>query len=208
MHLQSVHDQKIKKLKRRIFAPGAPKPPLKAYVRFTNERRKELKRDCLQTWLQLSKIHREKFIYDKWHQLSKECKVPYIEAAAKGQAIYKKKLRRFLRQNPNILEEELAKLKKKQTKRKAVSSSSSDLTDDDDPHDLVPLSKVIRLDDPHRANGSSAAVKNKEPVASTSKSLSTESVPLPLNTRRTSVRAQANIMDYESGDETDIRELY
>ncbi|XP_041448361.1 uncharacterized protein LOC121403962 [Drosophila obscura] len=133
-----VLNQKIKKLKCRIFAPGAPKPPLKAYMRFTNERRKELKRDP--TWLQLSKIHREKFIYDKWHQLSKECKVPYIEAAAKGRAIYKKKLRRFLRQNPNILEEELAKLKKKQTKRKAVSSSSS--TDDDDPHDLVPLSKI------------------------------------------------------------------
>ncbi|XP_022233384.1 uncharacterized protein LOC111081589 [Drosophila obscura] len=60
------------------------------------------------------------------------------------------------------------------------------------------LEELIYSDEPHRVNGSSAAGKNKEPVASTSKGLSTESASLPLNTRRTPARALAKIMDYES----------
>ncbi|XP_022223997.2 uncharacterized protein LOC111075183 [Drosophila obscura] len=182
--------QDIKKLFwRRINAPGAPQFPLTGFVRFTIEKRNEMKR-CQPGWHSRQR--------EEWQRLSKERKAPYMEAAAKGRAEYKKKMFRFFRNNPQILKKELAKLKMpKMTKRKATATkrqnehaSDSDYDDIPDDPDDVPPSKVIRL---------GAAGKNKEPVASTSRRLSTESVPpLPLNTRRTPSSAYKNIMDYES----------
>ncbi|XP_022232599.2 uncharacterized protein LOC111081001 [Drosophila obscura] len=152
--------QDVKKLFwRRIKAPGAPKLPLAGYVRFTIEKCKEMKRS--HGWHVRQR--------EEWQRLSKERKAPYMEAAAKGRAEYKKKMFRFFRNNPQILKKELAKLKMpNMTKRKATATKrqnkhASDSDDDDyddipdDPDDFPP-SKVIRL---------GAAGKNKEPVAST-----------------------------------------
>ncbi|XP_002132211.1 uncharacterized protein [Drosophila pseudoobscura] len=59
------------------------------------------------------------------------------------------------------------------------------------------LEELIYSDEP-RVNGKSTKGKKKEPAASTSKGLSAESAPMPLNNRRTPARALAKIMDYES----------
>ncbi|XP_041451027.1 uncharacterized protein LOC111073817 [Drosophila obscura] len=162
--------------------------PLPGYHLFLMEKHNELKREP--GWLHRTGLEHNQIFAEEWQQLSKERNVPYMEAAAKGRAVYKKKMFRFFKNHPKVLDKELAKLKK-DTKEKATAAKRP--TDHAPDPDDVPLSQVIRLD------SSSAAGKNKEPVASTSKSLrlSTESVPLPLNTRRTPSRA-LDAMDYES----------
>ncbi|XP_034480183.1 high mobility group protein 20A [Drosophila innubila] len=102
-------DTELKKLsQRRINVAGAPKMPLNAYVRFMNDRREELRRELPQR----TALEHTKIIGEEWHQLTEDRRTPYMEAAAKDKALYQEQMHKFLKEHPEILANELAKVKK------------------------------------------------------------------------------------------------
>ncbi|KAL7736419.1 hypothetical protein ACLKA6_014880 [Drosophila palustris] len=118
-------DTDLKKLtQRRINVAGAPKMPYNAYVRFMNDRREELRRE----YPQRTALEHTKMIGEEWHQLTEERRTPYMEAAAKDKALYQEQMHKFLKEHPEIVANELAKVKKvfdKMPKEKATSISTN-----------------------------------------------------------------------------------